>query len=152
MTAAERKDIIGALEQALEAGVDAARTELETLRGSLEGEAKSTAGDKHETGRAMVQLEMEQAGLRLARMEAMRGQWRGLEPHRSRAVVGPGAVVETDGGLFVIGVALGRFAMSDGAHGTAISSDAPLAMALRGLEPGGGTVFRGRDWRVKRVG
>lgn len=152
MTAVERKEVIEALEHALNAEVEEARSEMETLRGSLEGEAKSTAGDKHETGRAMVQLEMEQAGLRLARMEAMRGQWRSLDPQRSRTVVGPGAVVETDAGLFVIGVALGRFPLPGDMQGTAISSDAPLAMALRGLGPGSGAAFRGRDWKVKRVG
>ena len=33
---------------------------------ALQSETKSTAGDKHETGRAMLQLEMEKAGQQLA--------------------------------------------------------------------------------------
>ena len=33
---------------------------------ALQSETKSSAGDKHETGRAMLQLEMEKAGQQLA--------------------------------------------------------------------------------------
>ena len=33
---------------------------------ALQSETKSSAGDKHETGRAMLQLEMEKAGQQLS--------------------------------------------------------------------------------------
>ena len=39
---------------------------------ALSSETKSSAGDKHETGRAMLQLEMEKAGQQLARSEERR--------------------------------------------------------------------------------
>ncbi len=39
------------------------------LRESLDSETKSSAGDKHETGRAMLQLEREKAGSQLAEIE-----------------------------------------------------------------------------------
>ena len=39
------------------------------LRESLESEQKSSAGDKHETGRAMVQLEQEKLGKQLHKLQ-----------------------------------------------------------------------------------
>jgi len=39
---------------------------------SLNSETKSSAGDKHETGRAMLQLEMEKAGQQLASIQQMK--------------------------------------------------------------------------------
>ena len=38
----------------------------------LQSETKSSAGDKHETGRAMLQLEMEKAGQQLASIQQMK--------------------------------------------------------------------------------
>jgi len=40
----------------------------------LNSETKSSAGDKHETGRAMLQLEMEKAGQQLAIVNQMQAQ------------------------------------------------------------------------------
>ena len=39
---------------------------------ALQSETKSSAGDKHETARAMLQLEMEKAGQQLASISQMR--------------------------------------------------------------------------------
>jgi len=38
---------------------------IEDIKQSLQSETKSSAGDKHETGRAMLQLEREKAGHQL---------------------------------------------------------------------------------------
>ncbi|MBL4643926.1 MAG: 3-oxoacyl-ACP synthase, partial [Flavobacteriaceae bacterium] len=39
---------------------------------ALQSETKSSAGDKHETGRAMLQLEMEKAGQQLSGITLMK--------------------------------------------------------------------------------
>ena len=39
---------------------------------ALQSETKSSAGDKHETGRAMLQLEMEKAGKQLVGIQQMK--------------------------------------------------------------------------------
>ena len=74
--------IVAALETSMKEGLEQAQAAFQELQGSLEGESKSTAGDKHETGRAMVQMEMEQAALRLSRVEGMIRQWQSLDPIR----------------------------------------------------------------------
>ena len=148
----DRARVVQSLKDALEQGVLEARAVFEGLQGSLEGESKSTAGDKHETGRAMVQLEMEQAAGRMHRMESMVRQWVALDPSCGRSDVRPGAVVRTDMGGFVIGVALGVFKGPDGEEWRAISSDAPLAQAMLGSRAGGTVEFRGRQWSIEAVG
>ena len=101
MTALNRREVAEALAAAMEFGLARAKTAFEELQTSLEGESKSTAGDKHETGRAMVQMEMEQAAARLSRVEGMMRQWHALEPLRGREQVRPGAIVSTDQGGFI---------------------------------------------------
>ena len=44
---------------------------IQEVNHALLSETKSTAGDKHETGRAMVQLEREKLGSQLAELEKM---------------------------------------------------------------------------------
>ena len=134
MTCLNRREVAEALAAAMEFGLARARTAFEELQTSLEGESKSTAGDKHETGRAMVQMEMEQAAARLSRVEGMMRQWHALEPLRGREQVRPGAIVSTDQGGFILGVAWGKFEGPGDATWRAISSDAPLAQAMQCTE------------------
>ena len=152
MTALNRREVAEALAAAMEFGLARARTAFEELQTSLEGESKSTAGDKHETGRAMVQMEMEQAAARLSRVEGMMRQWHALEPLLGREQVRPGAIVSTDQGGFILGVAWGKFEGPGDATWRAISSDAPLAQAMQSLGPGDTVEFRGRMWHIISVG
>ncbi|RPG80740.1 MAG: 3-oxoacyl-ACP synthase [Crocinitomicaceae bacterium TMED114] len=149
---AKRDVVVQTVADALTASMDRARTELDTLRASLTKETKSTAGDKHETGRAMVQLEIEQAGQRFSRFEAMSLVFGRLNPEQPRKEVGPGAWVECGVGNFFIGVSLGALQLPDGTKFHAISSDAPLAVALRGAVAGSTAKFRGAQCEVVRVG
>lgn len=151
MSQLSRQEVIEALEASMDAGLRRVRGAFEELQGSLEGESKSTAGDKHETGRAMVQMEMEQAAGRLSRVEGMIRQWHALEPARGRQEVRPGAVVTTDQGGFVMGVAWGTFDVPKAEAWRAISADAPLAQAMRAASPGSTVEFRGRIWQIISV-
>ena len=152
MNPMQRGDVAAALSKAINEGLETARQQFEALRSSLEGESRSTAGDKHETGRAMVQLEMEQAANRLARLEGMAREWARLGPEVERSIIGPGAVVWTPRGGFVIGTAWGSFEGPGALAWRAISSDAPLAMALKGSKAGETVDFRGQAWEVQGVG
>ena len=146
----DRSDVCAALNLAMNTEVAGAMGHLDGLKGSLEGEAKSTAGDKHETGRAMVQLEMEQAINRLKRLEDMVLIWSRMHPELERSEVRPGALVHTSMGSFVIGVAWGAFPGGEQGTCRAISSDAPLALALQGRQAGDTVEFRGN--RVEVLG
>lgn len=48
---------------------------IQEIQESLLSEAKSSAGDKHETGRAMLQLEREKAGNQLAEINKIKEQF-----------------------------------------------------------------------------
>ena len=45
---------------------------IEELQKALNSETKSSAGDKHETGRAMLQLDREKLGLQLAEINKIK--------------------------------------------------------------------------------
>ena len=146
-----RNTVVDALELALRKAEESARLALDELSSSLSKETKSTAGDKHETGRAMVQREMEQAGERLARCEAMQSAFVRLDMRRVRSEVVPGAVLLSGDARLLIGVGFGPFEVPELGRFQAISADAPIAQALAGSRVGEWREFRGRRWTVESL-
>ena len=61
---------------------------------ALESESKSSAGDKHETGRAMIQLEREKLGEQIKKFELHQKHLIHLENHINSEHVKLGSVVK----------------------------------------------------------
>jgi hypothetical protein len=144
--------------QVWNAVIQAARQRLEdaherfsVLQQSLESEGKSTAGDKHETGRAMVQQEMERAAAEMKQAEEqLRIVMRPLPDSTNWAQWGSWIALDTS--EVVIAVPLGAIELPWGrVH--VISPASPLAQALLQSRAQAGTELsiNGRTMRVKAV-
>jgi transcription elongation GreA/GreB family factor len=105
---------------------------LADLKESGANETKSTAGDKHETALAMLQIE--QANKRLQLQEALeqKAALEKLENITNITKIVQGSLVITNKGYFYISVALGKAVVDDIAV-IAISSQSPLGAKLMGL-------------------
>jgi len=77
------------------------------LQLALTYETKSSAGDKHETGRAMIQIEREKLGNQLLLLEKEFQKLRSLKNHYITGIVSLGSVVRTDKENFYIALAAG---------------------------------------------
>lgn len=128
--------ILGALQRHVQEARKEALQRLASLQEALESEAKSTAGDKHETGRARIHQEMEQVNETLVRCDSRLlelNRW--AKSNGSPERVGPGVLVETNGPLVLVGMALGKVVLGEQVV-LAISSEAPVAKAWHGTVPG----------------
>ena len=108
---------------------------LNDLKESGANETKSTAGDKHETALAMVQIE--QANIRQQLEEALT-QLTFLEkinPQITTGKITNGSSVKTNKGYFYVSVALGK-AIVDGVQIFAVSEFSPLGKKMLGLKVG----------------
>lgn len=121
------------------------------IQRSSQSDTKSSAGDKHETGRAMAQLEIEKQQVSLGNLIAMRDVLARLDPAVPQERVREGALVRTDSGLFYIAVGLGRMVV-DGQEVLVMSPQAPLAEALQHTPIGGTARFNGLAQVVVEVG
>ncbi len=133
------------------ARVQSAQSALEGFQDSLGAEAKSTAGDKHETGRAMVQQEMERAVTALQQARAFLQALHAQQPAEGPPVRW-GSWVELEGLHIVIAQPLGRLATHAG-DVQVISPDSPLARALMqaAAGPGDSVQVNGRTLQVRQV-
>ena len=104
---------------------------LADLKESGSNEPKSTAGDKHETALAMLQIE--QANTRAQLHEALEQRLAlvNINPGIITAKILPGSYVKTNKGNFYISVALGKLVI-DGETVMAISPQSPLGAKLMG--------------------
>ena len=104
---------------------------LEDLKESGSNETKSTAGDKHETALAMLQIE--QANTRGQLQEVLEKHLAliNIKPDIITKKVLPGSYVKTNKGNFYISVALGKLII-DGETVIAVSPQSPLGAKLMG--------------------
>ena len=104
-------------------------------------ETKSSAGDKYETGRAMMHLEKEK--LASQRAEALRQKkvldQINLSPSPAVAL---GSLVQTNRGWFFVAVGLGKMSLEQ-EECFAISPAAPIGQALMGKVAGEACTFNG---------
>ncbi len=125
------------------------RLQEELLEGASD-DSKSSAGDKHETARAMMQLEQEKLAGQLQETETQLTQLNRLDPQETDPVVRPGSLVVTDRLTLYLGVPLGKLKL-DEREAFVLSPASPLGMSLRGLSAGAHCELNGQRYRVVRV-
>lgn len=158
MDQADKVGVLKRLKAALLDQVAEVEQQLESLRGSQRADTKSSAGDKHETGRAMVQLEIERALVQLSRVNEQLASVEQVVVDRARDRVGFGNLVGTSAGTYFVAVGFGRLPASDDAARTAakepvycVSLDSPVGQALLGSAVGAAVEFQGRNLTVEWV-
>ena len=113
-----------------------AKARMASLKESLGAESKSSAGDKHETGRAMIHLEQERVQDTVGRLEHMRGILvQRAAQDKAIQRVSQGALVETTGPWVLVGVPLGKVQLPN-ALVLCVGTEAPLARQWHGAQPG----------------
>jgi len=106
---------------------------LDDLKESGANETKSTAGDKHETALAMLQIE--QANTRTLLQEVLNQQaaLEKINPALSANTILNGSLIKTNRGYFFMSVALGKVVVDD-IKVIALSPQSPLGQKLMGLK------------------
>ena len=111
-----------------------------------DGESKSSVGDKYETGREMIQAELERSARYI---EEIRSQITQIEDLTDETLdtVQPGALVTTNYGKFLLSTSIGKVEL-DGDQIFLISPVSPIGSTLLDKKPGDQTTFNGREYRI----
>jgi len=137
-----KSEIINACRHSLEGKIDSLQTIMQELSEAANSDVKSSAGDKHETSRAMVQLEQEKTGTQLKEAEEQLADFIKKEFDKQSTAIGQGSLVETDKGYFFIAGSIGKIEVN-GKTVFVISNQSPLALALQGKKQKDTVVFNG---------
>lgn len=151
----EKPDLIARLSTLLDQRSQALRMELASTLDARNSDTKSSAGDKHEVGRAMVQQELDQLQAQLAKTLAMQQELARVPLIREYEQAGFGSLVSTDQGCYFIAIGLGAVKVvregSDGEVCYAVSPASPIGQAFQGRRAGEEVVFNGRTIRIRAV-
>src|SRR6056297_2000000 len=126
------------------------KKQVKELEEALTSETKSSAGDKHETGRAMVQLEREKLGNQLAECEKMEELLNRVQTDSKNSIGGMGALIETANQYYYIAISAGEVTW-DGVSIYCISPATPIGKLLLGKTVGETFSFNGNTFSVLSI-
>ncbi|MGB0897067.1 MAG: 3-oxoacyl-ACP synthase [Flavobacteriaceae bacterium] len=123
---------------------------IASIQDSLQSETKSSAGDKHETGRAMLQLEREKAGNQLKALQNQQMLLSKVDCNVQSDVVCLGSLVTTNIAKYFIAISVGKIAI-DGHIYLAISPSSPIGRLLLGKSVDDEFVFNGVKQQIIEI-
>ena len=104
---------------------------INEIQESLTSETKSSAGDKHETGRAMLQLEMEKAGQQLSGISLMKETLAKIDVSKTSKVASLGSIIKTGKATYFLSISAGQLTVANTNY-FAISVSSPVGKLLLG--------------------
>jgi len=120
------------------------------IQESLTTETKSSAGDKHETGRSMLQLEREKVGQQLAETQKLKETLSRIDVSKPLKAVTTGSLVYTTKANYFIAISAGEFQIKNSAF-YAISASTPIAQLLLGKAEGDIIRFREHTFSISQI-
>ena len=123
---------------------------LDDLQQAANLETKSSMGDKYETGRASIQLEMEKYSNQLQEFTNLKKILFQINVNRIYESVQAGSLVYTTQGNYFIAINAGEFEI-DGEKILSISLASPLGKELFRKMKGEKFTFRDKTFKIKNV-
>lgn len=108
---------------------------LTSIEESRNGETKSSAGDKFETGRAMMQIEEAKLNGQLSEVLKLRQTMAGVNQEPSGELIASGSLVATNRGIYFLAIGIGKQKV-EGRTIYCTSLDAPIGRQLHGKRVG----------------
>lgn len=128
-----------------------AREAMQNAQQSANEEDKSSAGDKYETGRAMMQIERDQAAVMLEEAQKLLPMLERINAEVVHDSVMMGSLVGSKQVNFFIGISGGTVTMGDTTFIT-IAPTSPIAQQLLGKVAGDQFNFKGQLQTIEWVG
>lgn len=116
---------------------------LATTKESRDNDTKSSAGDKFETGRAMMQQEMDKLEQQLYQLKQQIHLLQTIDTRSAHSQVGVGSLVYTNTHTYFLAIPFGKMILNDHNYWV-ISTASPLGKCLMGKKEGDYFEFQGR--------
>jgi transcription elongation GreA/GreB family factor len=124
---------------------------IEDARNASNNDTKSSMGDKYETTREMMQIEINKLQLQLKDAQQMLLAFKTLDAEKRLDVVAVGAWVETDRATFYLAAAVGKVTFHSQTI-MVVSPVSPIGKAMLGKRRGDTIAMGGVVYTVREVG
>lgn len=150
LSSSTKQEVIDKISELLDSKIMDARSAIEDLVSSRESETKSSAGDKFETAREMMQIEIGKYQDQLDTNQKLKNAIAQIDASQKHAVVSFGSMVKTTLGTYLISVGLGPIQVHDAKY-FAISLASPIGKLLEGRKKGDKFSFQNKQIEVLEI-
>lgn len=148
----DKSSALRALKHEIDERISTLETALDNSRMEMANDTKSTAGDKHETGRAMAQLEQEKLGKQVLAARELKQAIAQIDANEVHAEIQFGSLVAASNGHLFFSVGIGKLIIQNEYEPVfCLTITSPLGMALRGKKAGDIVEFNGRKISILSV-
>jgi transcription elongation GreA/GreB family factor len=145
-----KKDLYALCFNYVKTRIETAKQAIADAQQSADEETKSSAGDKYETGREMMQQETDRNQAQLNEANKLLVALNQINTDISSSSATPGSLVITDGGKFYLAISAGALNL-DGESYFAVSPASPIGGKLLGSKIGDEFNLNGKHYRVEEV-
>lgn len=141
-----KSDIHHKLRFQLEKSLKEARRDYVLAKESRDSDTKSSAGDKFETGREMMQREMDKLSAQVDNLSNSIAKLDRIAEYPISTIISEGSLVVTDQETYYLSIGYGKIETV-----YAISIESPLGLELKGKRVGDCIEMRGRKITIKHI-
>ncbi|MCE7991504.1 MAG: 3-oxoacyl-ACP synthase [Roseivirga sp.] len=142
-----KKALFSACESLVNGRIKSIEDAMRNAQSAANEETKSSAGDKYETGRAMMHLEKEKLAGQLSEAAKMKKALDLIDSDKLHSVAALGSVVRTAKASYYISVSVGKLEV-EGEVFFAISPASPIGRQLLDKKQGESFSFAGRNQQI----
>lgn len=145
-----KKLIYEQLLKILDNKVKTAMREIESAKESREHDTKSSAGDKYETGRAMMQIELEKNEVQLSKAINLKRELSRIDIQKDYNKAEFGSLVVTNLGKYFISIGIGKIVVNKKNY-YCISLASPIGKLLHNKKIGDKVQFQEREFTISDI-
>ncbi|WP_134089234.1 3-oxoacyl-ACP synthase [Olivibacter sp. XZL3] len=146
----ERAALYARCREVVEERIRHAEQAIQNAKDAAKDDTKSSAGDKYETTREMMQQEIARNERQLAEANKLKYQLDAVPVPSTNETIQLGSIVETSAGLFFVAIALATVETA-AASFFVISPASPVGQLLLGKTVGSDLSFNKRSYRVLAI-
>lgn len=146
-----KKYIIERVQAVIDGRLHELERQFSELQQALLSDTKSSAGDKHETSRAMTQLEQEKLGKQLFEINNIRSTFLRMNATDPIDAIQIGNIILTSEGWYYLCVPLGKVTIDEQLTLFCLSPLSPLGKLLIGKKTGEKLTFNSREIEIQSV-
>ncbi len=134
----------------IEKQIENFRNAVNTAQHSANEEGKSSMGDKYETGRSMMQLEIEKNAIQLDQSLKELEYVKKLKEVHNKEFIVQGSLVTTNLGVYYLATGIGVVKLDEQTF-YVVSQDSPIGLILKGKKIGDSFSFNERKFNIENI-
>lgn len=145
-----KKQIYDELLNRLDQKIETAKLSIESTKKSRDNDTKSSAGDKFETGREMMQMEIDKNEAQLGKALKLKRELSQINIQKESKKVEFGSLVFTSEGIYFISIGIGKIEINK-ENIFAISLASPIGKLLHNKIIAKKVQFQGREFTINDI-